>query len=145
MAIVQAALGGAVRLLTSAKEAVDSFSNCTTAFDPPSKAICAGLAGAGFGLATAATAAEAASQGAAIRYQEQIATKQLESGRWVTERQCEAQLVDSAARRAGMIRGLDEVVLEALRAEIQLELNVVQVARSLLRHTGSGVPQVSPK
>lgn len=131
MAIVQAALGGAVRLLTSAKEAVDSFSNCTTAFDPPSKAICAGLAGTGFGLAAAATGAEAASQGAAIRYQQQIATKQLETGRWVTERQCEAQLVDSAARMAGMIRGLDEIVLEALRAQIQLELDVVQVSRSL--------------
>jgi hypothetical protein len=48
----------------------------------------------------------------------------------VTERQCEAQLVDSAARMAGMIRGLDEIVLEALRAEIQLELNAVQVSRS---------------
>jgi hypothetical protein len=77
MAIVQATLGGAVRLLTSAKEAVDSYSNCITAFDPPSKAACAGLASAGFGLAAAATVAEAASQGAAIAYQQKIANKQL--------------------------------------------------------------------
>lgn len=130
MAIVQATLGGAVRLLTSAKEAVDSYSNCITAFDPPSKAACTGIASAGFGLAAAATVADAASQGAAIAYQQRIATKQLETGRWVTERQCEAQLVDSAARMAGMIRGLDEIVLEALRAEIQLELSAVQVSRS---------------
>ncbi|MFO0750362.1 MAG: hypothetical protein U1F43_32535 [Myxococcota bacterium] len=129
-AIAQAAIGGAVKLLTVAKESLEGYQNCITAFDPPSKLICGGLAGVSGGLGLAAAIAEGASEGVAAKYQFDIETKRLETGRWVTQTQCDAQLIDSAARMQSMIRGLDEVTLEALRAQIDLELQVAQVTRS---------------
>jgi hypothetical protein len=59
-----------------------------------------------------------------------IAGKRLETARWLTERNCDVQLIDSAARTAGLVRSLDEITLEALRAQVQLEIEIAQVQRS---------------
>ncbi|MCB9731812.1 MAG: hypothetical protein H6745_04160 [Deltaproteobacteria bacterium] len=128
--ITQAAITGGVKLLTVAKDAVTSFETCTTAFDPPSKAVCAGFAGVSGGLGLLAAAGESTAEAIAIGFQYDIATKHLETGKWVTQKQCEVQLIDSAAKMQSLIRSLDETTLEALRAQIQLELQVAQVTRT---------------
>lgn len=125
----QTGINIAVKALNVISGGIQQFGNCMTAVDSASKSICAGLAlsGAGFGVVSAGL--ETGIEIRANDVQDQIAQKRLETARYLTESQCQAASIDAARTMAQMIRGLDEIVLEALRARIAVQIELAQVNR----------------
>lgn len=58
-----------------------------------------------------------------------IADVERRTARWVTERQCDAALIDSNARTATLLLGLKDLELEALRASHQSRLQLAEIGR----------------
>jgi hypothetical protein len=80
--------------------------------------------------------AAAATLGAFIgKKQEEIAQTDLETARWQTESQCDAALIDSNARTAGLLLQTKQLQLDALQAEhqIQIAMGDLQGLRNLAR------------
>ncbi|MCA9574858.1 MAG: hypothetical protein R3B40_26725 [Polyangiales bacterium] len=123
-------MGGVVRALNTVKDALDSYSGCLAATLPDGKISCGALATVAGVLGGVAAATETGAEIAAAAVEDEIAGKRLETARVLSERACEVQEIDSAPRTANLVRSLDEITLEALRAQVQLELQIAQVQRS---------------
>ena len=109
---------------------LDSYSGCLAATLPDGKISCGALATVAGVLGGVAAATETGAEIAAAAVEDEIAGKRLETARVLSERACEVQEIDSAPRTANLVRSLDEITLEALRAQVQLELQIAQVQRS---------------
>ncbi|MFH1808561.1 MAG: EB domain-containing protein [Pseudomonadota bacterium] len=58
-----------------------------------------------------------------------MARNELSTARWVTERQCDAALIDSNATMANLVLSLKEIELSALQAQYQVELASSELLR----------------
>ena len=83
----------------------------------------------------ALNAAAATLNGFIAKKQQEIARTDLDTARWQTESQCDAALIDSNARTAGLLLQTKQLQLDALQAEhqIQIAMGDLQGLRNLSR------------
>ena len=132
---VQAGINAATRALGVIQEGIQGYMTCTTvAFTDDlgiSKGICLGLAAGSAVLGLVSAGIETVVEFTSIEKQQQIALAQLETARFLGDN-CPAMTVDSNARVAGLIRQLDEIELETIRAMESMQLQIAEVER--MRH-----------